>query len=143
MAFDPLEPVTGMLIITAAHIPFMREVYYQIRISSLLYEQLPPARRAAFPDAPARPALVFMGSARFHIAFWSYVKSEDALDSSLQAGLKRALRRSMKRKIVVAVLAFLVACVLVAAGWRPYPQESAPGSSSAVDPHGASMNGVA
>ncbi|MEY2930902.1 MAG: hypothetical protein RL033_1651 [Pseudomonadota bacterium] len=123
MALDPLEPVTGMLIITAVHVPFLREVVLQLRTASQLYEQLSPARRAAFPDAPTRPALVFLGSARFQLAFWAYVKREDPLDSALQAGFKRVLRRSMRRKVIVAVLAFLVACALVAAGWRPYPQE--------------------
>jgi hypothetical protein len=133
MAFDPLEPVTGLLIITAAHVPFLREVVLQLRIASQLYEQLSPAARAAFPDAPTRPALVFLGSARFQLAFWAYVKREEPLDSALQAGFKRALRRSMRRKVIVAVLAFLVACALVAAGWRPYPQELA---LVAADEHG-------
>ena len=128
MTLDPLEPLTGMLIIVAAHLPFMREVHLQLRLSSRLYEQLPAARRAAFPDAPKSSARLVLGSARFHVAFWAYVKRKDPMDTSAQVGLKLALRRSMKRKIIVAVLGFIVACVLVAAGWRPYAADAFPSS---------------
>ena len=121
MGFDPLEPATGMLIIAVAHVPFLREVYLQLRLSSQLYGLVTPARRSQFPDAPAQPTWLVLASARFHLAFWSYVKREEREDTPLQAGLKRALLRSMKRKVVVAVLGFLVAGALLAAGWRPYP----------------------
>lgn len=117
---DPLEPLTGMLIIGAVHLPFVREVYLQLRLSSRLFVQLSPARRAAFPDAPTRPALLFLGSSRFHLAFWAYVKRRDPMDSSSEVALKVALRRSMRRKVIVAVFGFVVACALVATGWRPY-----------------------
>lgn len=124
MPFDPLEPLNGMIIIAVIHIPFMREVLLQMRVSSQLYSLLTPARRARFPDAPARPAWLVLASGRFHLAFWAYVKRSDPEDTSLQAALKRALRRSMKRKVIVAVLGFLVACALVAAGWRPYSTQA-------------------
>lgn len=110
-----------MLIIVLTHIPFMREVYFQMRVSSQLYGLLTPARRSQFPDAPVEPTWLVLASARFHLSFWSYIKRQDPDDTSLQAGLKRALRRSMKRKVIVAVLGFLVACALLFAGWRPYP----------------------
>src|SRR5688572_24770583 len=110
MALDPLEPATGMLIIAVAHLPFLREVQLQLRLSSQLYALLTPARRAQFHDPPVHARRLMLASARFHLAFWAYIKREEPADTPPQVALKLALRRSMKRKVIVAVLGLLVAC---------------------------------
>lgn len=117
-----LQPLPGALLIAFVHVPFVWEVALQLRLAARLYRLLPPERRQSFPDAPSKPARLFLGSARFQRAFWSYVTEQDANDGAETERLKQALRRSMRRKIVMATLAFLVAVGLVVMGWRPYPR---------------------
>jgi hypothetical protein len=120
MPWDVRQPLPGALLIGVLHVPFVWEVALQLQLAARLYSRLSPAVRAGFPDAPATPARLFLGSARFQRAFWRYVAAngDDALEVRQ---LKLALRRSMRRKLIVATLGFAVAVGLVIAGWRPYP----------------------
>lgn len=122
MSWDIRQPLPGALAIALAHAPFIWEVGLQLRLAARLYARLSLAQRQSFPDAPAMPARLFLGSARFQRAFWHYIERADDSDGVENAQLKLALRRSMRRKLVAATLGFSVAVGLVAAGWRPYPE---------------------
>lgn len=104
-----------------AHAPFVWEVALQLRLAARLYAALSPELRRSFPDAPATPARLLLGSASFQRAYWRYICSTDGADGVEIARLKLALRRSMRRKILVATLGFCLVLALVGAGWRPYP----------------------
>jgi hypothetical protein len=142
MSWEPLQPLPGTLLIGLAHVPFVWEVALQLRLAAQLYERLPAECRQRFPDAPAGPGRLFLGSARFQVAYWRYVRDDTAGDGAEIQRLKLALRRSMKRKIAATTVAFGVAVGLLVMGWRPFRADEsrtrAP-STARQAPHGTSL----
>jgi hypothetical protein len=110
----------GTLIAALAFLPWVVEVFFQVRLQARFLEALPPGARAALPPHPRRPMLAFAGSTRFSLAVWRSFRRDAAEDPPPVLELKARMRRSLRRSIVWTVGALGIVAVLVHAGWRPW-----------------------
>jgi hypothetical protein len=109
----------GLLIIGVAFLPWIVEVFYQVGLQARFIAAMPPDARAALPAHPRRPALAFLSSARFHLAFWRYARRDLPEDPPDVAALKRQVRASLRREFFWLAGGLATVAYLVARGWRP------------------------
>jgi hypothetical protein len=110
----------GTLIAGLAFLPWMVEVFYQVRLQAHFLEALPPEARAALPRHPRRPVLAFAGSPRFAMAVWRAFRRDAPDDPADVRDLKARMRWSLRREIAWALGGLAVVAVLVRGGWRPW-----------------------
>jgi endonuclease/exonuclease/phosphatase (EEP) superfamily protein YafD len=113
------QSLMGTLLLGVAFLPWVAEVFWQVRLQPRVLEALPPAARAALPPHPRRAALAFVSSARFQLAFWRLARRELEDDSPRVRALKRQVRASVVRELGWIVVGLGTLAVLVANGWRP------------------------
>jgi hypothetical protein len=109
----------GTLIAGLAFLPWIVEVFYQVRLQARFLEALPPESRAALPRHPSRPVLAFAGSPRFAMAVWRSFRRDVAGDPPDVRALKARMRWSLRREIGWALSGLGVVAWLVHGGWRP------------------------
>jgi hypothetical protein len=107
------------VILGAAFVPWLVEVFFQLRLQARFLAALPEPMRAALPRHPRRPALAFLGSWRFQMAFWRCIRRDLPGDAADIAALKRRMRATMRREAVWVSGGVAVLAVLIAVGWRP------------------------
>jgi len=112
--------LTGLLVVTAAAIPYVVEVLAQLPLLTRVMRALPEDLRARLPAHPRRPALAVFGSARFFLALFRLALRRDTTDGPELAALKRKLRASAAREAIFGVLFWVAAAVLWSRGWRPF-----------------------
>jgi hypothetical protein len=110
----------GTLIAGLAFLPWVVEVFFQVRLQARFLEALPPATRAALPAHPRRPLLGFLGSTRFALAVWRSFRRDTPDDPPPVLELKARMRASLRREIVWALGGLGILAVLVHGGWRPW-----------------------
>lgn len=116
------RPFLGLLLLGVAFLPYMIEVMLQVRLQARFLAALSEQARSSLPPHPRNPWLAFLGSLRFQLALWRYVRRHDPDDSVSIATLKRRMRLSLRRELVWAIGALVVLAAFVVAGWRPpYP----------------------
>jgi hypothetical protein len=115
-----MEPrLVETLILQAAFLPWGVEVVLQLRLQTRLLRALPEATRAALPPHPEHPKLAFLGSARFHLALWRFVRRDLPDDDGRVVVLKRKIRATLRREAVWILGAFTALGAMLARGWRP------------------------
>jgi hypothetical protein len=117
MAID--RKLLGLLILGVAFLPWIVEVFYQVRLQARFLAAMPPDARAALPAHPKRPALAFLSSTRFHLALWRYARRDLPGEPPDVAALKRQVRASLRREALWLVGGLAAVVFLVAKGWRP------------------------
>jgi hypothetical protein len=110
----------GTAIFSAAALPWIVEVFFQLRLQARFLEALPASARAALPRHPRRPVLAFLGSARFQLAVWRSFRRDRDDDLSQVRALKRRMRISLRREIAWALTFLGTLIALLATGWRPF-----------------------
>jgi hypothetical protein len=110
----------GTLIAGLAFLPWIVEVFSQVRLQARFLEALGPAARAALPRHPSRPLLAFVGSPRFALAVWRSFRRDLPDDEPPVRALKARMRASLRRELVWALAGLAVVAGLVRAGWRPW-----------------------
>jgi hypothetical protein len=110
----------GTLIAGLAFLPWIVEVFFQVRLQARYLEALPPEARAALPRHPRRPLLAFAASTRFALAVWRSFRRDAPGDPPLVLELKSRMRRSLRREIAWALGGLAIVALLVRAGWRPW-----------------------
>ncbi|HVZ74829.1 MAG TPA: hypothetical protein VHJ20_20750 [Polyangia bacterium] len=109
----------GLLLLGVAFLPWVAEVFWQVRLQPRVLEALPDGARAALPPHPRRAALAFVSSARFQLAFWRLARRDSPEDADDVRALKRQVRASLRREIAWIVIGVGVLGALLATGWRP------------------------
>jgi hypothetical protein len=109
----------GALILALATLPYIIEVLSQLSLQARFVATLPADTRATLPPHPRRPFFVFLGSLRFQLALWRFVRKDLPADPVAVTALKHRMRASLRREALWALLAASVAAVLIAKGWRP------------------------
>lgn len=113
------DPLLGIIIIAAAHVPFAWEVLLQLRLQAKLYPMV-PSRIAQLPQAPSRGTRIIFAPPRVQKALYRYVWQDEPGEQHEVQSLKRRLRRSWRRKVGFAVAGLAVTLVLLYRGWRPW-----------------------
>lgn len=112
-------PPVWTVVACAAFVPYVGEVIFQLFLQGRFLAALPARTRDALPPHPRHPFLAFLGSLRFTLAFWRYVRNDDLDDPGEVRALKRKMRASLRREIVWGILGVGTLVALVACGWRP------------------------
>jgi hypothetical protein len=112
--------LVGTLIAGLAFLPWIVEVFFQVRLQARFLEALPAETRAALPRHPRRPMLAFVGSTRFALAVWRSFRRDAPGDPPPVLALKARMRRSLRREIAWALGGLTIVALLVHAGWRPW-----------------------
>jgi hypothetical protein len=112
--------LSGTLAVGAGFLPWMVEVAFQLRLQARFIAALPESVRAALPPHPRRPWLAFLGSLRFNLALWRYVRRDLPDDSPTITRLKRQICRSLRREMSWITGGVVVLAVLIATGGRPF-----------------------
>ena len=110
----------GTLIAALAFLPWVVEVFFQVRLQARFLEALPPETRAALPRHPRRSLLAFLGGPRFELALWRSWRRDVAGDPPALLALKARMRASLRREIAWAAGGLAILAVLARAGWRPW-----------------------
>jgi hypothetical protein len=110
----------GTLIAGLAFMPWVVEVFFQVRLQARYLEALPDEARASLPHFPRRPLLGFLGGPRFEIAVWRSWRKDVPGDPPSVLELKARMRASLRREIAWAAGGVAIVAVLVSAGWRPW-----------------------
>jgi len=110
----------GTLIAGLAFLPWIVEVFFQVRLQARFLEALPAEARAALPRHPGRPTLAFLGSPRFALAVWRSFRRDAPDDPPPVLALKARMRASLRREIAWALGGLAIVVALVRAGWRPW-----------------------
>ena len=110
----------GTLIAGLAFLPWIVEVFFQVRLQARFLEALSPEARAALPRHPRRPVLAFLGGLRFDVALWRAWRRDAPDDPPPVRALKARMRASLRREIVWALGGLAIVVVLVSGGWRPW-----------------------
>jgi hypothetical protein len=110
----------GSLIAGLAFLPWIVEVFFQVRLQARYLEALPPATRASLPPHPRRAVLGFLGSPRFAMAVWRSFRRDLPDDPPPVLELKARMRASLRREIAWALGGLAIVVVLVHGGWRPW-----------------------
>jgi hypothetical protein len=110
----------GTLIACLAFLPWIVEVFFQVRLQARFLEALPAEARAALPRHPRRSLLAFLGGPRFELALWRTWRRDAPGDPPPVLELKARMRRSLQREIAWATGGLAILVVLVRAGWRPW-----------------------
>jgi hypothetical protein len=108
------------LIAGLALLPWAAEILWQLRLQARFLASLPETSRSMLPPHPRQPWFAFLGSARFHLAFWRLFRRDLPDDPPILAALKRQMRASLWRELVFAAGGLAVLTVLLVAGWRPW-----------------------
>jgi len=109
----------GAVVLVLAFIPWVVEVGWQVKWQARFLAALPSEIRTALPPHPRRPVLAFLGSLRFQLAFWRYIRHELPSDPPPVIVLKRSLMASLRRELVWSFGALAILGAMLAAGWRP------------------------
>ena len=91
----------GALILTAAHLPFVFEVIYELKLQAQLYNLLPSLNRRYFTIS-------------------KYVFLANLSEPTEIRELKKKLRESVYRKIAFALFGLAVFAILISKGWKPF-----------------------
>jgi hypothetical protein len=110
----------GTLIAGLAFLPWIVEVFFQVRLQARFLEALPAEARAALPPHPRRPMLAFAGSTRFALSVWRSFRRDAPDDPPPVLALKARMRRSLRREIAWALGGLAILALLLHAGWRPW-----------------------
>jgi hypothetical protein len=110
----------GTLIAGLAFLPWVVEVFFQVRLQARFLEALPAEARAALPRHARRPLLALFSGPRFEIALWRSWRRDAPDDPPAVRELKARMRRSFHREIAWAVGGLAVVAALVHGGWRPW-----------------------
>ena len=110
----------GTLIAGLAFLPWIAEVFFQVRLQARYLEALPDDARAALPRHPRRPLLAFLGGLRFELALWRSWRRDAPDDPPGVLALQARMRASLRREIAWALGGLAIVGVLVHAGWRPW-----------------------
>jgi hypothetical protein len=110
----------GTLIAGLAFLPWIVEVFFQVRLQARFLEALPAEARAALPRHARRPLLAFLSGPRFELALWRAWRRDAPDDPPPVLELKARMRRSLRREIVWALGGLAIVAVLVHGGWRPW-----------------------
>ena len=111
--------LVGTLLLGVVFIPYIVEVALQLWQQARFLAALPDTARSSLPPHPPHPWLAVLGSLRFQLALWRYIRHLDADEPDSIAALKRRMRTSLRRELVWAVGGLAVLSTLVASGWRP------------------------
>ena len=110
----------GTLIACLAFLPWIVEVFFQVRLQARFLEALSPEARAALPRHTRRPMLAFLSGPRFELALWRTWRRDAPGDAPAVRELKARMRRSLRREIAWALSGLAIVAVLVSIGWRPW-----------------------
>ena len=88
----------GTLIAGLAFLPWIVEVFFQVRLQARFLEALPAEARAALPRHPRRPLLAFLGGLRFELALWRTWRRDAPDDPPAVRALKARMRASLRRE---------------------------------------------
>lgn len=94
------------------HLPYAREVVFQLVYQSKLFDSLSFNQRAQFPQAPSHGKRLPLASRIFWKAFRAYIKRDDPSDSHEVRSFKRALRESSGREKRAAILGFVTLLIV-------------------------------
>ena len=111
--------LAGSIVLGVALVPYLIEVFVQLRLQARFLAALPAPVRAALPRHPRHPWLACVGSTRFFLALWRCFRADADDDPTSVRALKRSMRASLKREIVWAVGGASALLGLVSQGWRP------------------------
>lgn len=109
----------GHLVLAAAFLPYLIEVFIQLRLQARFMVALPETVRATLPAHPRNPWLVCAGSVRFFLALWRCWRRDQPDDPLPVIRLKHQIRASLRREMVWGIVGVGAIIILVAAGWRP------------------------
>jgi hypothetical protein len=110
----------GALILAVGVMPYIAEIVYQLYLQAVFVATLSPAKRAELPPHPEEPWKVFLGSLRFQLAFWRYIRRDFPDDPAPVSALKHRMRASLRRELIWALFAAVVLVILLVKGWRPF-----------------------
>jgi hypothetical protein len=110
----------GTLIAGLAFLPWIVEVFFQVRLQGRFLEALPPEGHAALPRHARRPLLALFSGPRFELALWRTWRRDVPDDRPAVRALKARMRRSQRRGIAWAVSGLAIVGLLAWAGWRPW-----------------------
>jgi hypothetical protein len=111
--------LAGTMILGLLAVLYAAEVMGQLWLQARLYSALPEETRLAFPPHPPEPWRLFLGSARFHVAFLRAIFRDSHADTGELAALKGCARASVARQALLVAVFLATAAILYAAGWHP------------------------
>jgi hypothetical protein len=111
--------LVGSIVLGAAFLPYVIEVFVQVRLQARFLAALPGPVRASLPAHPRQPWLACIGSVRFFLALWRCFRADAESDSMSVRALKRRMRASLNRELVWAAGSAGVLVGLICQGWRP------------------------
>jgi hypothetical protein len=110
----------GTLIAGLAFLPWIVEVFLQVRLQTRFLQALPVEARAALPRHARRPMLALLSGPRFELALWRAWRRDAPDDPPAVLALKASMRRSLRREIAWAASGLTIVALLAHAGWRPW-----------------------
>jgi hypothetical protein len=110
------------ILLLLAHLPYAREVIFQLVSQAKLFDSLPIHQRAQFPNAPSHGKMLPLASRKFWMAFRAYIDQDDPLESNEVCSLKRALRESSRREKRAAIFGFVTLLIVGFCYWGVHSQ---------------------
>jgi hypothetical protein len=112
--------LTGSIVLGVVFLPYVVEVFVQLRLQARFLATLPEPARAALPPHPRHPWLACVGSMRFFLALWRSFRADADGDSPPLRALKGRMRASLNRELIWVAGSAGVLLGLVSQGWRPF-----------------------
>ena len=109
----------GSIVLGVTFVPYVVEVFVQLRLQARFLAALPAATRSTLPPHPRQPWFACVGSVRFFLALWRCFRAYADDDPPPVRALKRRMRASLQREIVWVAGTGGVLVGLVCQGWRP------------------------